>query len=267
MSTGTSEIIKILVLITLTTACARLGAILFLKRLSLVSDALSHIALPGMALFLLLHKNPLWGGFIALILGCLFVWWVEEKTRIYPEALVGTVFVFSLALGSLLLGPTELLEAFLGGGLQEIGRAEILGSLFLLFLLGYLFLFRSKALFLEVFSKELAYFLKPSLRKDKLLFYLTVGATLGLGAKVLGILLIGAIFILPPTIAKLYTRSLKGFLNLSSMLGGSFGLLGYLISQKLWIPLSPVIVLLLSSFFALSLFVKMVFNRARSSGG
>ena len=257
MFTSTNEIVRILVLVALTTACARLGAILFLKRLSLISDALSHVALPGMALFLLLGKNPLWGGFVALLLGSLFVWWIEERTRIYPEALVGTVFVFSLALGSLLLEPTELLEAFLGGGIKEIGWTEIGGTLFLLLALSYLFLFRSKGLFLEIFSRELAYFLKPSLKKDKLVFYLTVGLTLGLGAKILGILLIGALFILPPTIAKLYSRSLKGFLNLSSLLGGGVGLLGYLVSKTFSLALSPTIVILLSLFFSFSLFAKM----------
>ena len=60
--------------------------------MTLASDAISHIALPGIGLAILLHVHPLLGGAAALLLGTLLVWTIEHKTRIPTEAIIGVVF-------------------------------------------------------------------------------------------------------------------------------------------------------------------------------
>src|SRR3989338_819235 len=46
-----------------------LGSFMVLKRMALVGDALSHVALPGVALGLLFNFNPLFGAFATLFVG------------------------------------------------------------------------------------------------------------------------------------------------------------------------------------------------------
>ena len=69
--------------------------------MTLASDAISHVALPGIGLAILLHVQPLLGGAAALLLGTLLVWAIEHKTRIPTEAIIGVVFSAGLAVGSL----------------------------------------------------------------------------------------------------------------------------------------------------------------------
>jgi len=95
-------------------ASAYLGSIMILKRMALVGDALTHVALPGMAIAISLSINPTVGAFIALTLAVLGIWYLEKSSDTYPEALVGVFFTASLALGVLLTDEVELLEALFG---------------------------------------------------------------------------------------------------------------------------------------------------------
>ena len=84
------------------------------KRMALVGDALGHVALPGMGLALLLGLNVSLGAFVFLLLGIFFVWLLEIRTSLPTEALVGVIFVASLASGFLIVPEPELLEALFG---------------------------------------------------------------------------------------------------------------------------------------------------------
>src|SRR3989338_10019251 len=78
-----------------------LGSFMVLKRMSLVGDALSHVALPGIALALIWNLNPFFGAFTALFLATVGVWILERKTELPSETLVGLFFTLSLAVGLL----------------------------------------------------------------------------------------------------------------------------------------------------------------------
>src|SRR3990172_11183101 len=101
-------------------ASAYLGSIMILKRMALVGDALTHVALPGMAIAISLSINPTVGAFIALTLAVLGIWYLEKSSDTYPEALVGVFFTASLALGVLLTPQVYLLYA-LFGNIESLG--------------------------------------------------------------------------------------------------------------------------------------------------
>jgi len=50
-------------------AAGLVGCFALMRRMTLASDALSHVALPGIGLAILLHVHPLAGGVVALLLG------------------------------------------------------------------------------------------------------------------------------------------------------------------------------------------------------
>ena len=99
-----------------------------MRRMALASDAMSHIALPGIGLAVLLHANPVLGGVAALVIGAVLIWLLEHRTRIPTEAIVGVVFSAALAVGSMLTSGEELLQALFGAA-RAPGRAEILVGL------------------------------------------------------------------------------------------------------------------------------------------
>src|SRR3989344_4429676 len=100
------------------------GSFMILRRMALVGDALSHVALPGIALALIFHFNPFVGAFTALFIAVVGIWILERKTSLPSETLVGIFFTTALALGILLTPEPELLEA-LFGNINNVARLDL----------------------------------------------------------------------------------------------------------------------------------------------
>ena len=114
------------------------GSFIILKRMALVGDALSHVALPGIALALVYSIDPFWGVLVFLLSAAVLVWWLEGKTKLPTDAVIGLLFTASLAIGILLIPDTEILESLFG----EFPRLSVIefwffigSALFLTFLL------------------------------------------------------------------------------------------------------------------------------------
>lgn len=93
-------------------ACALLGNFLVLRRQSLIGDAISHVALPGIVVaFLLtgtLAAGPMLAGAAgAAILAVLLIEAIRRLGRIEPGAAMGVVFTALFALGVLLLEQSD----------------------------------------------------------------------------------------------------------------------------------------------------------------
>ena len=69
-----------------------LGSLMVLRRMALVGDALSHVALPGLALGILFNFYPFIGAFVFLFGCALVVWHVERVTRLSVETIVGAMY-------------------------------------------------------------------------------------------------------------------------------------------------------------------------------
>src|SRR5438445_13723179 len=85
-----------------------------LKRMALVGDALSHVALPGLALGILFNCNPFFGAFAFLFSAAVLTWYIEQTTRLFLELIVGVLLVTALAVGILLTPQVDLLVATFG---------------------------------------------------------------------------------------------------------------------------------------------------------
>ena len=73
-----------------------LGSIMVSKRMSLVGDALSHVAPPGLALGIMFHFNPFLGAFAFLTAVMLATWQLQKSTAIPVDAIIGVLFVLAV---------------------------------------------------------------------------------------------------------------------------------------------------------------------------
>ncbi|HMC95178.1 MAG TPA: metal ABC transporter permease, partial [Polyangia bacterium] len=96
-------------------AAGLVGCFAVMRRMTLAADAISHIALPGIGLAILLRIHPIVGGVAALLVGTVLVWGIESTTRLATETIIGVVFSTALAIGSLITSGEDLLEALFGG--------------------------------------------------------------------------------------------------------------------------------------------------------
>lgn len=225
--------------------------------MSLVGDALSHVALPGMAIAITLGISPIIGAFVALTIVIIGIWYMEETSESYPEALVGIFFTASLALGVLITSQTDLLEA-LFGSIEKMTLMEgfITASLSVIVIIltkSYI-----KPLLVSVVSKELALSTEFNIKKINLLYFLLVGVVVSLGVRFVGTLLMGALVIVPAASAKNISQSFKSYYLTSIALGILSSFLGIAIAKPLSWEIGPIVVLTSVAIYFLTYLVKMV---------
>lgn len=231
------------------------GAFMVLRRMSLVGDALSHVALPGIAVALLLGVPHFFGAFVALAIAVLIVWLLERRTVLASETLVGILFTFALALGLLLTPEPELLEA-LFGNIESIRTVDGILAIGAVLLVATVVARMSRGLILGTLSADLARASGVNVRRNSLLFLFAVALVVAIGVKVTGTILTGSLVIIPAAAARNLSRSLTGYLIISSVLGGISGAAGVLAATSLGIPAGPSIILAGIACFALSLLVR-----------
>ena len=232
-------------------ASGYLGSFMVLKRMSLVGDALSHVALPGIAIALTFAINPMLGALIALVIATFGIWFLSEHSEVYPEALVGVFFTASLSIGLLLTPEPDLLEA-LFGNIDKIGIFDgimvLIGAVTIFVITAAI----SKKLLLGVVSEDLAKSQKIDISKVNLIYLLLVALVVALGVKFLGTLLTGAMVIIPAVTAKNLAKSIKSFHLYSSGFGIVSAVLGILIAKNFGIASGPAVVLTAISLFIIS---------------
>ena len=236
-------------------ASGYLGSFMVLKRMSLVGDALSHVALPGIAVALTIGANPILGALVALVIATFGIWYLSEHSEVYPEALVGVFFTASLSIGLLLTPEPELLEA-LFGNIDNIGIADgvmvVAGALLIFVVTAAI----SKKLLLGVVSEDLAKSQKINVGRINLIYLLLVALVVALGVKFLGTLLTGAMVIVPAVTGKNLAKSIKSFHLYSSAIGVLSAVLGILLAKNFGIASGPAVVLTSIAFFVFSYFFR-----------
>ncbi|QQG41145.1 MAG: metal ABC transporter permease [Candidatus Woesebacteria bacterium] len=225
-----------------------LGSYMVLKRMSLVGDALSHVALPGIAIAMAMGVNPLLGALIALVIATIGIWYLGEHSEVYPEALVGIFFTASLSIGLLITPEPDLLEA-LFGNIDKIGAMDGVITIFgaiVIFIITFAF---SKKLLLGIVSEDLAKSQGVDVSKVNLVYLLLIALVVALGVKFLGTLLTGAMVIIPAVTAKNLAKSIKQFQLYAIFFGVTSSILGILLAKYIGISSGPAVVLTSISIF------------------
>lgn len=228
-----------------------LGSFMVLKRMSLVGDALSHVALPGMAIALTFGINPMIGAITTLAVAVFGIWYMAEKSDIYPEALVGVFFTASLAIGILITPEPELLET-LFGSIENItltdGLITILASCIIYAVTKKI----ANNLILGVVSEDLSSSTGINVSRLNLVYLLMVGLVVALGVKFVGTLLTGALVIIPAAASKNLAKNIRGYFVGASIIGVFSAILGIVLSNLFSISPGPSVVLVSVVIFVIS---------------
>ncbi|WP_299937240.1 metal ABC transporter permease [uncultured Pelagimonas sp.] len=253
-------------------AAGAVGAFLYLRKRALVSDAISHATLPGLALaFLVMVALGGEGRFLpGLMLGsALSAWaglyvvsWITRKTRLPEDAAIGAVLSVFFGFGIVLLtviqtmqsGRQAGLEGFLLGSTAGMLRADALviatgGALVLLATM----LLR-RPMLMTAFDEGYAQVQGlNTARIDMALMVLVLAVTV-VGLKIVGLILIVAMLIIPAVAARFWTENASRVAQLAALFGGLSGYVGAALSATAPdLPTGPIIVLVAFALFALSL--------------
>ncbi len=250
-----------------------LGSFAYLRKQSLISDVVSHAALPG-SLLSFLAAVVLFGtdgrnmvGLImgAVVIGTLAVLFSNAITRLskirIDTAMAVTLTIF-FGVGMLLMRIIAN-GAYPGkGGIQDylFGNASVItiadlttsivtGTLALVLMIVFW-----KEFSLRTFDEDHAVVLGFRGRTIDILMFTTIAIATVIGVKAVGLVLMVAFVVTPPAAARQWTRTLPGMVVLSGVFGAVGSGMGAYLSIVLGkIPTGPLIVLTMFGIFLFSL--------------
>ena len=253
-------------------AAGTVGTFALLRKRALMSDTLSHAALPGIAAAFLLATllgyggRNLWlllaGAAVSGIVGVLVVQFIVGRTRLPIDAAMGAVLSVFFGLGLVLMSHVQKLGSGDQGGVGKFiygqtaamtaAEAISIGIVALTVVLASLALLKEFRLI--CFDPEFAHAQGwPVDRIDLLMMALVVAVTV-IGMRAVGLILVIALLIIPAAAARFWTERLALMVVLAALLGGLSGYLGAAASAVLpSFPAGAVIVLVAGALFLISL--------------
>ncbi|NMG65457.1 iron chelate uptake ABC transporter family permease subunit [Azoarcus indigens] len=253
-------------------AAGVVGSFVLLRRRVLVSDAIGHAALPGVALAFLAgvaltgsgrHFGLLLLGAVASgTLGVLLVQAIRDHTRLPEDSAIATVLSLFFSVGVVLLSHIQTLPAGGQAGLNalllgsaatmSLDEARLVGGAALAVVAACALL--TKEFGLLCFDAGYAAALGWPVRRLDLMLSLLLLAVVAIGLKTVGLILIVALVALPPVAARCWTDRLGRMAALSGGFGALAAWLGAAASS-LWprLPTGGLIVLVAGGLLMLSL--------------
>ncbi len=243
-----THVAGLLLPLSMAAAAGLVGSVAVMRRMALASDALSHVALPGIAIALLLHASPLLGGILALLLGTFLVWALEYKTSIPTDVVVGVVFSAALAIGSMLTSGEELLEALFGAPSSPGPVDIVLGLMAAFLVIAFVLRWRSQ-LVIRLVSPDLACPAGINVSRIDLLYLLAFAITIALGLRYLGVLLMGSLIIIPAATAMRLGKNLRSMQMISVAIAMLTTLSGTLLAPVLGLAGGPLTIAIAAGIF------------------
>ncbi len=219
-----------------------LGSIMVLEKMALVGDALSHVALPGLALGLLFNFNPFFGAFAFLFISTVAIWHLRRVTKLSFDTLVGATFTLALAIGILIVPEPDLLEA-LFGNINTVGLSDVVIGVIISITVFFVTRLIYKKIVLGLISEELAISNGINVARINLLYLLLVSLTVSIGIKITGTLLVGFLVVTPAAAAKTISSTLSRYLILSALFGAICSTSGILLANYFNVPPGPLVIL------------------------
>ncbi|MEL6409350.1 MAG: metal ABC transporter permease [Pseudomonadota bacterium] len=253
-------------------AAGATGTFLFLGKRALVSDAISHATLPGVALAFMVMvalggdgrylPGLLVGSAVSSAVGLLCVSALSNRTRLSEDAAIGAVLSVFFGFGIVLLTVIQSMNAGRQAGLESFLLGSTAGMLWndaLVISLGgalvlCLMLLLRRPMTLVAFDPEFAAGAGMNVRRIELAVMGLALAITVVGLKIVGLILIVALLIIPAVAARFWSNRVGVVVILAGAVGGISGYSGAALSATApALPTGPIIVLVAFLIFTLSL--------------
>lgn len=190
-----------------------IGVFIVLRRLSLIADTLSHVALAGVAAGLLFKTYPVAGALVASLVGAVGIERLRGSGRLFGEAALAVFlsggFAVAVVLISLARGFNTDLFSYLFGAITVVQPVD----LWVIFALGLVVLtavgILHKELFAITFDEEAARVQGVPVETLNMLLTTLVALTVVLAMRIVGILLTSALLVIPTITALRVARNFR----------------------------------------------------------
>lgn len=248
------------------------GTFLFLRKRALISDAVAHATLPGVAIAFMIMvalgsdgrnlAGLLIGSAVTSLIGLLAVGWITKYTRLAEDAAIGAILSVFFGAGIVLLTVIQTMSSGRQAGLESFLLGSTAGMLFqdaITIAIGgalavLVVIILRRPMTLAAFDPEFATSAGQNVHRTDLATMGLVMAVTVIGLKIVGLILIVAMLIIPAVTARFWSDRAERVVILAGVFGGVSGYVGSAISASAPdLPTGPIIVLVSFALFCVSL--------------
>jgi zinc transport system permease protein len=178
-----------------------IGMFLVVRRYSLMADTLAHVSLVGVAIGLLTNLNPVLSSLFTVVIASIAIEKLRENKKVFGESILALFLSGGLAVAVVLIslshGFNVNLVSYLFGSITTVSLTDIyiIAGVGVLILATIFTLY--KELFFISFNEELAIANGLKVRFFNILLIILAAVTVALSMRIVGVLLIGALMIIP----------------------------------------------------------------------
>ena len=233
-----------------------IGCFIIWRRLAYFGDTLSHSALLGVAMALLLELDITLSVFVISVVVSLLLLLLQRWATLSSDALLGLLAHATLAVGLVVLAFMTWvrvdLMGFLFGDILAVTPSDLAviwgGGVAVLALLAFVW----RSLFAATVNHDLATAEGARPHVTNIVFMVLVAAVIAVSMKLVGVLLITALLIIPAATARRFSTSPEQMAIIASMFGAGSVWLGLRGSLEWDTPAGPSIVVAALACFVLS---------------
>lgn len=243
------------------------GVFVVVRRMSMISDALSHVALAGIAFSLLLQKsflslaglNPLYIGMAFSVGGSLFIEKLRGVYKHYQELAIPIIMSGGMGLSVIFIsiadGFNTDLYSYLFGSVSAVSRTDLYVIMAVGIVVALMLTLLYKELFLLSFDEEHAKASGIPYKAIHFIFIVMVALVIAASMKIIGILLVSSLMTLPVAASLRFAKGFKQMIGYSVLFGEVSVIGGLFLSYNLdlapggTIVIIAVLILILSILF------------------
>ena len=208
-----------------------LGLFIVVKRLSLIADALSHVALAGIAGSLYLSQqvlffsalNPVYFGIASAVGGSLLIEKLRGAYRHYEELAIPVIMSAGIGVGAIFISLSQGfgsdLIGYLFGSVSAVSRQDLLVVIIIGIIMVLYIRFLYKELFALSFDAEYAKVSGINSRYIQMILMIITALVIGASMRIVGILLVSSLMTIPVASAIQLAKSFKGAMIYSIIFG------------------------------------------------
>jgi manganese/iron transport system permease protein/iron/zinc/copper transport system permease protein len=236
--------------------CGLIGTFVVLRGMSYIGHGLSHAIFGGAAASAVIGLNFFVGAGIWGLASALAIGRVSERRIIGSDAAIGVIttasFAFGLALFGLFGQAQKSTDALLFGSILGVETVDLWVTSAVGVVAVVLIMARYRALLFTTFDPDVAAVSGVKTGRIDALLMLVLAMSILVTMQVLGVILIAAMLVIPPTITRLLTNSFSRMLWGSAVVGAGCGLVGMTASYHLDISSGASVVLVGAILFGIT---------------
>ncbi|WP_018923746.1 metal ABC transporter permease [Salsuginibacillus kocurii] len=232
-----------------------IGSFLVVRRVSVISESLSHVTLTGISAAVLLSQtlmwveglNPLYFGALFALVGSLLIEKLRQEYHHFQELAIPIILSAGIGLSAVFISMAESgyneWFSYLFGSIVSVTLSDLYFILITSGVVLTIVILMYKELLAVSFDQEFAKVTGISVRSINFLFSVLVALVIALSMQVVGILLVGALITLPVAAAIRIGASFRSIIIYSIIFGELAVLLGVYFSYHLNIATGGTIVM------------------------